>query len=94
MKALLGILAGLVAALTLYPLLRIGGFLWGHEANPATMLYQTHSGYFWRLWTCAYAGALVACIAASIAKPAHLRLLQPMLYAAVGLLVFQAVVAP
>lgn len=94
MRAMLGILAGLVAALCLYPLLRLGGFFWGHEPNPATMLYQTHSGYFWRIWTCAYAGALVAAIVASIAKPAHVRFAKPLLDVAIVIAIAQALLVP
>jgi hypothetical protein len=93
-RATIGLSAGILVAIALYPLLRIGAGLWGHEANPATLLYSTHAGYFWRAWTCAYAGAMVAAIVALIAKPAHLRFAEPMLWISFGLLALQALFIP
>ncbi len=33
------------------------------DPNPATLVWSAHAGFFWRCWTCAYAGALATVIA-------------------------------
>jgi hypothetical protein len=86
----------LITAIALYPLLRIGAAVWGHEANPATLLYSSHAGYFWRSWTCAYAGAMVAVLAGSFLKDdaRTFRVLGTGLSVAVTLLVAQSLFVP
>ncbi len=88
--------SGALAAITLYPLLRIAAAIWGHEANPATLLYAPHPGFFWRAWTCAYAGAMVAVLAGAFVKDHDraFRVLGTCLPVATALLVAQSLFVP
>ena len=33
------------------------------DPNPATLVWSAHAGFFWRCWTCAFAGGLTGFIA-------------------------------
>lgn len=68
-KAALGACAGLLAAVALYPALRLASALAGGEPNPAfPPAPGGHVPLFWRAWTCAFAGAMVALLVAAFAR--------------------------
>lgn len=58
----LAIVGGAAGAIATYALLRIGQKLVTGDADPALVLYSEHAGYFWRSWTAAYAGGMIAFI--------------------------------
>ena len=43
------------------------------EANPATIIWSAHAGYFWRAWTVAYAGAMGGFAAFAAARRSPVR---------------------
>jgi hypothetical protein len=53
----------MAAAVAAYALVRTVQFFVYPDPNPATLVWSAHAGFFWRSWTCAYAGALAAFIA-------------------------------
>ena len=68
-RAALAACAGLLAATATYPLLRLAAALAGHEPNPALPpSLEAPIPYFWRAWTCAFAGAMVALLVAGFAR--------------------------
>lgn len=38
------------------------------DPNPATLVWSAHAGFFWRCWTCFYAGGLAAFVAYVVAR--------------------------
>lgn len=38
------------------------------DPNPKTLVWSAHAGFFWRCWTCAYAGAIAAFVAFLLAQ--------------------------
>jgi choline-glycine betaine transporter len=46
-----------------YAIVRFIQFFLYPDPNPATLVWSAHAGFFWRCWTCAYAGALASFIA-------------------------------
>ena len=52
--------AGCVGAALVYSLLRILQVLLLDEPDPALVMWSEHSGFFWRSWTSAYAGGMIA----------------------------------
>jgi hypothetical protein len=54
---------GMAAAVGAYALVRTVQFFIYPDPNPATLVWSAHAGFFWRSWTCAYAGAIAAFIA-------------------------------
>ena len=53
---------GCVAAIA-YAVVRFIQFFLYPDPNPATLVWSAHAGFFWRCWTCGFAGALAAFIA-------------------------------
>ena len=53
---------GCVAAIA-YAVVRFIQFFLYPDPNPATLVWSAHAGFFWRCWTCAYAGCLAGFIA-------------------------------
>jgi hypothetical protein len=49
----------LVAATFLYALVRGVQLVLFPEANPATVIWSAHAGYFWRMWIVIYASGTV-----------------------------------
>lgn len=93
----LGFACGCVFALALYPLLRVVSAVVSPEPNPATIIWSVHSGYFWRLWTVAYASAMAALVGGFAARrdPERVaRLLARAVPYAVAALVAQALLWP
>jgi hypothetical protein len=70
---LLGIAGGSVSAVALYGVLRIVQAHLFPEANPATIIWSAHAGYFWRAWTVAYAGAMGGFAAFAAARRSPVR---------------------
>jgi hypothetical protein len=88
---------GLEIAVLAYALLRVVAFALFREPNPALVLFSLHSGYFWRAWTAAYAGALAAAIGAFAARyrpRAMVTALEGLLPWVVAALVAQAIAVP
>ncbi len=96
-RALLGFIAACVSAVGLYAVLRVIQWRMFPDANPATVIWSAHAGYFWRCWTASYAGAMVGFLAYAAARrhPGQVvRALGHALTVATVLIVFQAVVIP
>jgi hypothetical protein len=49
----------LVSATFLYALVRGVQLILFREANPATIIWSAHAGYFWRIWIVLYASGVV-----------------------------------
>ena len=54
---------GACVAVAAYGVVRGIQFFVYPDPNPATLVWSAHAGFFWRCWTCAYAGALAAFVA-------------------------------
>lgn len=54
---------GACVAVAAYGIVRGIQFFVYPDPNPATLVWSAHAGFFWRCWTCAYAGALAAFVA-------------------------------
>jgi hypothetical protein len=63
MKLALAAIAGATAAASAYAVLRIVQALAGNEVDPALVIWSPHAGFFWRVWTAAYLGGMVAFLA-------------------------------
>jgi hypothetical protein len=53
----------LVSATFLYALVRGVQLILFPEANPATIIWSAHAGYFWRIWIVLYASGVVGFLA-------------------------------
>jgi hypothetical protein len=83
----------LLGAVGLYGPTRVIQGLLFPEANPATVIWSPHAGYFWRLLIVAYAGGMLGFVAYVIGE----RALAPALKAlpiAAALLTLQALFVP
>lgn len=86
-----------VATVAVYGLLRLVQARLFPEANPATLIWSAHAGYYWRCWTAAYAGVLVGFLGYAAAKrqPERVvRALQGALPVAVIIIVYQGLMVP
>jgi hypothetical protein len=54
---------GCVVAVGAYAVVRGIQFFVYPDPNPATLVWSAHAGFFWRCWTCGYAGGLAAFVA-------------------------------
>jgi hypothetical protein len=54
---------GCVVAVGAYAIVRAVQFFIYPDPNPTTLVWSAHAGFFWRCWTCAYLGGIVAFIA-------------------------------
>ncbi len=93
----LAFVASCVAAVALYGILRIVQSHLFPEANPATVIWSAHAGYYWRCWTVSYAGALVGFLAygASRRWPEEVtRWLVHALTFAVVIILYQGIFVP
>lgn len=88
---------GLVVAVAAYALIRAIQFFVYPDPNPATLVWSAHAGYFWRVWTVAYAGSIAAFVAFPIVRrhfePA-VRALAPAVAVAATLLALQTALLP
>lgn len=62
-SAVVALAWGAAAAVGAYALVRTVQFFVYPDPNPATLVWAAHAGFFWRSWTCAYAGAIAGFIA-------------------------------
>jgi hypothetical protein len=88
---------GMAVAVGAYALVRTVQFFLYPDPNPATLVWSAHAGFFWRSWTCAYAGAIAAFIA-YVPTRRHLassvRALGPAVAVTAVLLALQTAVFP
>jgi hypothetical protein len=54
---------GMSLAVAAYAVVRFIQFFLYPDPNPATLVWSAHAGFFWRCWTCVYAGGLAAFVA-------------------------------
>jgi len=54
---------GACVAVAAYGIVRGIQFFLYPDPNPATLVWSAHAGFFWRCWTCAYAGGIAAFVA-------------------------------
>jgi hypothetical protein len=93
----LGFVAASLSAVVLYAALRLVQARLFPEADPATIIWSAHAGYFWRCWTAGYAGALVGFLAYGAAErhaTSVARWLLRMLPPTVVLIVAQGLLVP
>ena len=93
----LGAMATSVAAVALYAVARALQLALVGEANPATVIWSAHAGFFWRAWTVLYAGGMAGFVAFLAAKRDPLRVARVLvrgLMVASGLLVLQSLFLP
>jgi hypothetical protein len=88
---------GAVVAVGSYAVVRAIQFFLYPDPNPATLVWSAHAGFFWRCWTCAYAGGIASFIAYALvrARPvASLRSLAPAIVIAAAMLAVQTALLP
>ena len=88
---------GCVVAVVCYAVVRAIQFFVYPDPNPATLVWSAHAGFFWRCWTCAYAGgiaAFVAFLAARGKSDRAVRGLAPAIAVAAILLGLQTLFLP
>jgi hypothetical protein len=88
---------GLVVAVGAYAIVRGIQFFLYPDPNPATLVWSAHAGFFWRAWTCAYAGGIAAFVAFLFARTrveGAARALVPAIGLAAALLALQTAVFP
>jgi hypothetical protein len=88
---------GMATAVGAYALVRTVQFFLYPDPNPATLVWSAHAGFFWRSWTCAYAGAIAAFIAYVPTRrhlAASVRALGPAVAVVSVLLALQTAVFP
>jgi choline-glycine betaine transporter len=88
---------GLVVSVGAYAITRGVQKLVFPEPDPATVAWSAHAGFFWRMWTVAYAGGVAAFVAwiasrGRVAAAAHA--LAPAIVIAAALLVLQSAFMP
>ncbi len=59
---------GCAVAVGAYAVLRGIQYFVYPDPNPATLVWSAHAGFFWRSWTCAYAGGLASFVAYLVAR--------------------------
>jgi hypothetical protein len=90
----LAVATGCTAAALLYSILRIVQAIVLPEPDPATVMWTEHSGFFWRAWTCAYAGGAVALIAHRFAGARVARALSRAILPVAAIVLLQAALVP
>jgi hypothetical protein len=88
---------GCVVALGAYAAVRTVQFFAYPDPNPAALVWSAHAGFFWRCWTCAYAGAIAAFVVyvwVKVHPEGALRALPPAIAITAGLLALQTVFLP
>jgi hypothetical protein len=68
--AALGLAWGMTVATAAYAVVRSIQFFVYPDPNPATLVWSAHAGFFWRCWTCGYAGGIAAVIAFLVSQHA------------------------
>lgn len=88
---------GFVVSVGSYAVVRAIQFFLYPDPNPATLVWSAHAGFFWRCWTCAYAGGIASFIAFLVirANPAKaLRTLPPAIAITAAMLALQTAILP
>jgi hypothetical protein len=88
---------GCVVATGAYAIVRAIQFFVYPDPNPATLVWSAHAGFFWRCWTCAYAGGIasfVAYLATRARFDVSVRFLGPAIVIAAALLAIQVTAWP
>jgi hypothetical protein len=88
---------GCVVAVSAYAIVRAIQFVLYPDPNPATLVWSAHAGFFWRCWTCIYAGGTAAFIAFLLARgrpEAAVRGLAPAIAVSALLLALQTTFLP
>jgi hypothetical protein len=88
---------GLVVAVAAYAIVRAIQFFLYPDPNPATLVWSAHAGFFWRCWTCAYAGGIAAFVAFLVTRTRPdraLRALAPAVAVVAALLALQTTILP
>jgi len=88
---------GCVVATGAYAVVRFIQFFVYPDPNPATLVWSAHAGFFWRCWTCAYAGGLAAFVAFLVTRERLSRsaaALPPAIAVAAALLALQVALFP
>lgn len=88
---------GCVVAVGAYAIVRAIQFFLYPDPNPATLVWSAHAGFFWRCWTCVYAGGIASFIAYLVARGAAeraVRGLGPAIAVAALLLALQTAFLP
>ena len=91
------VIAAALAATALYGVLRLGQKLIFDEADPATVIWSEHAGYFWRALTAGYVGVMIgvaAWVTAAREVGPTVRVLQKVLPIVVGVIVAQGLLVP
>lgn len=86
-----------VVAVALYAIVRAAQIALFGEANPATVIWSAHAGFFWRAWTVLYAAGMAGFVAFWAAKRDPLRVARVLvrgLMVACALLVLQSLFIP
>lgn len=97
----LAALWGVVSGVALYAAVRVIEHALFPTANPATVIWAPHSGYFWRLWTAMFGAGMGTLVAYAIHRAApdarddaSVRALSVALPACAAALVVQAALVP
>jgi hypothetical protein len=88
---------GCVVGVGAYAVVRGIQFFLYPDPNPATLVWSAHAGFFWRCWTCAYAGGLAAFVAFLFTQQRFDRsvaALAPAIAVAAVLLAVQVIIFP
>ena len=93
----LSAMAGCIAAVGLYALLRGVQLVLFSEPNPATVIWSAHAGYFWRALIVSYAGGMAAIVTWLLAERAPERVARALVVGvgvAAALILVQGVLLP
>ena len=93
----LAVVAGCTAATALYAIVRVAQALIFTVPDPALVMGSEHAGFFWRTWTVAYVGGMVALLTWLFAgrdTPRVAAVLLRALPIAAALLAAQAILVP
>jgi hypothetical protein len=93
----LGFVAACLGAVGLYGILRIVQGRMFPEANPATVIWSAHAGYYWRCWTVAYAGTMLGFLAYGAARRSPEKVARTLVHAltaAVIVIAYQGIFVP
>ena len=93
----LAVVAACTTATALYATLRVAQALLLEEADPATVIWSEHAGYFWRALTVGYVGGMIAFltwVASARSAPRVAEVLARAVPVAASLLLAQAILVP
>jgi hypothetical protein len=88
---------GLQVAVATYAVVRAIQFLVYPDPNPAAVVWSAHSGYFWRILTVSYGGAIATFVALLVVRgrtEASARALVPAIALCAAALALQAALCP